>query len=251
MGVKSYLVSTLSLLICGVSCASQTSEPFHLISPSTSVFASINIEADWIQTGNSQTLSLISPFTNFYHGHSDYKASGGLGVGLGVEEKISDVLSLQLGAAAYFNTSVKNQGQVEEFSLPEFTNFNYNYQIQSSRVVATTKILSTFKSIVHPYVSGEIGGGFNRSYEYNETPLNLESVPMTPFQDKSKSSLAWSVGTGIEVDVHSHLRLGAGYQFADLGQALLGPSPAQCSSQALGSTHLYSHQLRIQLTALI
>lgn len=142
-------------------------------------------------------------------------------------------------------------GSIWQFGLPDYENYKYSYQIQSSRVVATGKLLSTYHQKYHPYVSGELGASFNRAVGYNETPLIEEADSMEPFTSRTKSSLSWGIGVGVDVDVRTGLRLGVGYQFADLGKASLGQSLTQETHQTLSINHLYDNQVRIQLTALI
>lgn len=215
-------------------------------------FAAITVSANFLRASKAQSLTLLPPFTNYYTNHSSsYQSTGSLGLTAGIEGRQLSHLFWQLGASGYFNTQVTTHGQVWQFGLPEFNNFTYRYQVQSSRIVATAKLLSTVKKRVHPYLSGELGASFNRASAYNEVPLLEEAYPMAPFRDHTHSSLAWGVGAGIDADITTMFRLGLGYQFADLGKAQLGVSPAQETQQVLNIPHLYSHQLRFQLTALI
>lgn len=214
-------------------------------------FAGITLGADFIRTGHAQTLSVLPPFSNHYAKNSSYQSSGLLGLGLGVEQSATEQLSWQLGLSGYFNTEVDSTGHVWQFTLPEFDNFIYNYRIQSKRLMVTGKLLGTVKQTIHPYLSGELGAGFNRANNYRETSLIIEAAPMLPFSDHTKTSLAWGIGLGVDVDLNTSLRLGLGYQFANLGKISLGPSPAQLTQQTLGLPHLYSQEVRLQLTAFI
>ncbi len=249
---KYYLAGILSLLCCEISYSIQLNDGdslnrIHL----NQVFSSVSIGAEWISTGGSQTLILLPPIPNDYLSQNTFKPAGSLSMGIGVEHHSLQTVFWQLGIAGYFDSAITKKGYVEQFSLPEFTNFTYNYQVQSYRAVATGKVLSTLHSIFHPFISGELGAAFNRAINYYEMPLTEEAIPMAPFRDHSQTSFAWGVGTGVEVDVNPHLRLGAAYQFNDIGKAKLGQSPVQATHQTLSIPNLYSHQLRIQLTAFI
>lgn len=214
-------------------------------------FAGITLGAEFSRTGHAQTLSLLPPFLNHYASKTSYQSSGLLGLGLGMERGLAEQLSWQLGLSGYFNTEVRSKGHVWQFALPEFDNFIYDYRIQSKRLMASGKLLGTVKQTLHPYLSGELGAGFNRTSSYTETPLIIEAVPMTPFSNRTQTSFAWGVGGGVDVDINAGLRLGLGYQFADLGKASLGRSPAQLTQQTLRLPHLYSQEVRFQLTAFI
>lgn len=214
-------------------------------------FAGITLGAGFTRTGHAQTLSVLPPFSNHYTSEKAYQSSGLLGLGLGVEHGLTEQLSWQLGLSGYFNSNIRSTGHVWQFALPEFDNFIYDYTIQSKRVMATGKVLATIKQSIHPYVSCELGAGFNRTSAYKETPLIIEAVAMAPFSDRTHASLAWGVGGGIDVDINPTLRLGLGYQFANLGKTSLGASPAQFTQQSLRLPHLYSQEVRFQLTAFI
>lgn len=244
------------LLLGGLVCASyQGYAESDLVSSnvdsSLRPFAGMTLGAGFIRTGHVQTLSLLPPFTNHYTNNASYKSSGLMGLGLGIERGLTEQLSWQLGLSGYFNSQISSTGHVWQFALPEFDNFIYDYRIQSKRVMATGKLLGTLKQNIHPYVSGELGAGFNRASAYKETPLIVEAVAMAPFSGRTHTSLAWGAGGGIDVDISETLRLGLGYQFANLGKTSLGVSPAQFTQQTLSVSHLYSQEVRVQLTAFI
>ena len=145
------------------------------------------------------------------------------------------------------------KGTVWQFRSPEFEDLSYAYHISHGRVMATTKLLTTISpyQALHPYVSGEIGSGFNNTRGYQETPLEAGVLPTAPFIDHNQTSFAWGVGAGLDYDVSQHTRVGAGYQFSDLGSASLGPTPASLTNQTLSLSHIYANQLRFQLTILV
>ena len=214
-------------------------------------YAVFTAAADFTRTGRAQTLTLLPPFDNYYTKHSSYASSADLGFGIGLEGRALPFLSWQAGVSGYWNTPLNREGDVWQFGLPEFNNFHYHYKIQSSRVMAIAKLLTNYRELLHPYISGELGAAFNRSRSYYEKPLIEEAVAMSPFSDHTQSSFAWGVGAGIDVDVGAHLRLGLGYQFADLGRAKLGLSPAEETKETLSNPNLYTHQARFQLTAVL
>ncbi|MFJ1268676.1 outer membrane protein [Legionella lytica] len=249
MQVKSYVLGLLMLTgyAQGFAGTMATQMPNHAYHP----YAVFTAAADFTRTGRSQTLSLLPPFNNHYTNTSTDTNSADLGFGIGIEGRALPFLSWQAGVSGYWNTPLSREGDVWQFALPEFNNFHYHYKIQSSRVMAIAKLLTNYHECFHPYLSGELGAAFNRSRSYYEKPLIEEAVAMPPFSDHTQSSFAWGVGAGIDVDVWTHLRVGIGYQFADLGQAKLGLSPAEATKETLSNPNLYTHQLRFQLTAVL
>ena len=107
----------------------------------------------------------------------------------------------------------------------------------------------TFKKIWHPYITAGVGEAFNNAYAYIETPIISSDVPMTePFSSHSTKAFTYFAGLGLDVDVGEHLRAGAGYRFLDLGQASLGMTPLQDSTNTISHSHLHANEFLAQLT---
>jgi hypothetical protein len=94
-------------------------------------FAGITAGADFIDTGHSQSVTLLPPFNNHYASDSSYPSSGSLGIGGGVEGHPSERYFWQLGVSGFFNTLATNSGEVWQLGLPEFNNFHYSYNVQT------------------------------------------------------------------------------------------------------------------------
>ncbi len=208
---------------------------------------------DFMRSSRAQYLTVVPGLTNYYTSTSPYKTSGGLGLGGGLEGYLFDGLFWQLGLSAFYNTRVENRGDVLDFGSQLNKNFSYRYTVQSSRIVATGKFLSTYRGRVHPYFSGELGSAFNASQSYNEIALNSQGVALPPFVNHTQNYLTWGIGAGVDVDMNSTFRLGLGYQFVDLGEAKLGLSSIQTMGQASSLTvpHMYDNQIRFQITTLV
>ncbi|STX28305.1 Uncharacterised protein [Legionella beliardensis] len=210
-------------------------------------FINVGIGAAWQKIGSPQTVTLLPPDSNYYTVKSDYKLATNFNFAVGFEQLINQHFSYQLGIAAYGNTAVNSRGHVWQFALPEFDNFSYRYKIQSTAFLLTGKLLSDYSSIIHPYLSANIGLGLNRSFSYEETPLIEEAVAMEPFRNHTSNSFAWGAGTGLEINITPTTRFGIGYQFIDFGNATLGKSPVQVGSDTLKQKQL-SHQMAFQIT---
>ena len=100
-----------------------------------------------------------------------------------------------------------------------------------------------------PYVSASLGEAFNRAYSYTEYPVTTADVPMTqPFGNHSTKSFTYSVGFGVDADITKHLRLGAGYRFANLGNASLGVTSLQTGTHTISNANLYTNELLAQIS---
>lgn len=213
-------------------------------------FTSLSLGADLIRIGRSQAINFAPEITNTFTAANENKPSASMGLVLGFEKKLSHDIFFQLGMTSYFNTEVNATGHVWEFSLPEFDNFIYHYRIQSSRIMLSSKLMTTIPTKIHPYLNAELGMGFNQARGFAQDRLVADSVPMIPFNDHVEQSLSWALGVGFDIEINSKARIGLGYQFANLGKTKLGLTPSQATNNTLSLSNMYTHQLRVQLTSL-
>lgn len=213
----------------------------------------VTLGPDFVYQGDSQTLTLLPPFQNTYVSNKGWKAVGDFGVFLGIEHQFMGSLSAQMGIAGYGNTSIPLSGNVWQFGIPEFNNFTYKYRVQHGRLMFSNKLLTQWHRYpaLQPYFTWEIGAAFNRASGYQETPITSLALPMAPFANLSQTSFSWGLGIGGDYTITNHIRIGVGYQIADLGSVSLGITPAETTNQTLSVSHLWSNQLRVQLTYLI
>ena len=212
--------------------------------------ATLTLGPDFVYQGGSHTLTLLPPFQNTYASNEQWKAVGDFGGFLGIEHPLTEYLSVQTGIAGYGNTSLPISGNVWQFALPEYNNFTYSYRVSHGRLLFSNKLLTHWNRYpdLLPYFSLELGAAFNRASGYQETPITALAIPMSPFRSHSKTSFSWAIGIGGDYTVRPHIRVGVGYQFADLGGAKLGTTLAETTTQTLSVAHLWSNQLRFQLS---
>ncbi len=214
--------------------------------------ATLTLGADFVNVGLAQTLTLLPPFENHYTATHPSQTAVDFGGFLGVERTFLPNLNAQLGASVYIDSQLTAKGHVWQFGVPKFDNFTYDYHIQPVRVMVTNKLLTTLPRYqsMHPYFSWEIGAAFNQASNYHENSIVPLVTPMSPFSRHTETSFAWGVGLGMDYSVTQHVRAGMGYQFSNLGSASLGRTSAETTSQSLSLSHLYTNQLRLQLTYL-
>lgn len=214
--------------------------------------ATLTTGADLLKNTQSQTVALIPPFENYYRSSGDRNIVADVGLFVGLEKPLSSNFSAQIGIAGYWDTSFSEQGTTSQFNQMLFNNLDYTYDIRHSRLMFSGKLLSSMpNSSAHPYLSLEIGGALNQASNYYETSFTPGVFPMTPYTNKRQSSFSYGVGAGIDYNFTKHIRLGAGYQFANLGSVTLGPSPVALTTDSLEISHLYANQLRVQLTYIL
>ncbi len=229
--------------------ASQVKPPFFNIRAYKPI-VTLTIGPDFISQGQAQTLTLLPPFEMRYTANAANEVVLDGGIFLGVERVVSERLAAQLGVVGYAGSNARSQGHVWQFAEPEFDNLTYLYYVQHSRLMLAGKLLSSFTNYqaIHPYFSWELGAALNRATGYREVSFTPGVAPMDPFANHSKYSFAYGVGFGVDYNLSQHIRLGTGYQFADLGAASLGMTSAESTAETLSLSHGYTNQLRFQLT---
>lgn len=241
------------LLVLSAQCESGTMGDVDSFRHRYQPLATITLGADFVQKSRAQTLTLLPPFQNHYTSATSGSSAFDGGLFLGFERAFSQRLQVQIGVSGYGDSNITPSGDVWQFALPVFDNLSYSYRIEHARAMVSGKVLTSLSKhqAIHPYLSGELGVAFNRASSYQEIPLTDGAVPMTPFANHTQNSFSYGVGLGVDYSVNPHLRIGAGYQFADLGRASLGITTAASTTETLSLPHLYTNQLRFQFTYLV
>ncbi|MDI1353189.1 MAG: outer membrane beta-barrel protein [bacterium] len=214
---------------------------------------SFSIATDFINWGKAQNVLIVPPFYNHYTKTTSNTKALDLGVFLGLEHAITDLMMLQLGISVSSVSTIKPEGHVWQFGLPMFDNFIYNYSIHSTRFMQGGKLLANLarNNHIHPYFSWELGAANNKASRYTELQLDGLIPAMAPYSNHSQTSFAYGVGIGIDYTITQYARLGFGYQYLNLGAASLGLSPSVITGQTLNLSTLQSNQVRIQLSYLL
>lgn len=201
--------------------------------------------------GKTQTIYLQPDFANTYIAqHSNYQLTNGEFF-LGVQKTISPLLIGQLGLAVATTSYAHLQGDVWETADPLFDNFSYQYNITHTRVAVKGKLLSQqFSSTWLPYLSGSLGAGFNRAYQFSTKAKLFEAIPTAGFEANKQTSFSYTLGAGLQKALSQHLQVGVGYEFANWGSSSLGREPGQFFNHGLEINHLFTHQLQFNISYL-
>ena len=215
-------------------------------------FMTLSLGPDFIQQGRAQTLILYPPFANHYTNKKSTTTAIDGGVFIGFENDMTEKTLLQFGISGYLDQRINPKGNVWLFASPLFETLAYQYHVRHGRVVAEGKLLlkTPQNTLWHPYLSVNLGAAFNQASDYQETPLIAGAVPTQPFVGHTSTSFTYGLGAGFDFFMTHNLRLGMGYQFADFGAVSFGPTTAAITSQTLSFPHLYTNQVRFQLSIL-
>lgn len=87
MKIRRYLVCGIALCINGVTGAGQP------ISQTENFYSVISAGVDFLRTNGNQSISLLTPYHEYYTGNQSYKTSGSLGLGFASNAKHEKIYS--------------------------------------------------------------------------------------------------------------------------------------------------------------
>ncbi|WP_158617441.1 outer membrane protein [Legionella sp. km772] len=174
------------------------------------------------------------------------------GAALGKEFNVSSQ-KIQFDLAYYHYGAFSKSGQlVQGADAASSDVFPYQYEASIQQLLLEAKILSTFRTVMHPYAQLGLGIGFNKTQNYGVTvPDFLTFSPL--YANRSQTNLAYNLGAGIDFDVTAHLRAGIGYLFSDSGKVALGNGLIDDVpiTPTLKQQHFYTNTLLLQINYII
>ena len=204
----------------------------------------------WASTPKDQTLTLQPVVQNKYVANNPTSALGSGAIFLAVQAPFYKTLEGAVGVAFTGSGTAKLSGQVWQDADPNFSNFTYNYKVDQFRIAFKARVVDTepkFLKMVKPYLSGEVGGGANRSRGYATTRTIDTAVLQPPFVDNTVTALTYAFGVGLQGEVRPHVQVAVGYEFADWGKNNLGLANGQTTQNRLGSNNLYVNELQFSI----
>ncbi|PWY56333.1 hypothetical protein DGG96_03090 [Legionella qingyii] len=157
--------------------------------------------------------------------------------------------SLSIFWQYFFKTHIS--GEITQYSLPQFTNYNYNLDFTSNLLLASGKINLMRYGIFSPYINGGIGTSFNNISNYSETAF----AGVTPrvsagYRNSNTSEFAYNVGAGVDVQILPQLFLSVGYIYQDLGPLSSGHGVNAWTGESLNLGSYRSNEVLITATYL-
>ena len=114
---------------------------------------------------------------------------------------------------------------VEQFSLPQFENYQAEYKVQSQMLLGVLKVdLYRYKRL-SPFISAGLGVAWNRFSDYDEQAFAGITPRISPnFADKTHTDLAYTLGAGIDYLLTEKFTLSLEYDYGYLGHVKSGDS---------------------------
>lgn len=212
--------------------------------------ASVSIGPAWEKAGKTQTFYIAPNIEKSFVAEKESDALVDMEIFLGIQKSLHETLNSQLGFAVTATSSAFLSGFILDDANPIFNNYTYKYRIRHSHLALKGKLLADLGYNLIPWVSGSIGVGFNRAYQFNNEPTISSVVAMPNFVNNTTSSFTYTIGLGVQRQLNTHWQAGIGYEFADWGRSHLNRAPGQTLNKGLELSHLYTNGLLINLTYL-
>lgn len=153
-------------------------------------YLSAMIGAGFAKIGEQQsdtTAGIPGVQSQYFPNKENYYGSPVYGVNGGYEFKLGSNGLLSLGIGLYESSNYNSKGQAWEVNEPagiNINNFDYEYKLQSTRLMLETQFAWQFylnKTKVIPFILLGVGSSLNFANSYEETVVGVNSNPMPGF----------------------------------------------------------------------
>lgn len=139
-----------------------------------------------------------------------------------------------------------------QYSMLEFGNYNYSWQIYSDVALATAKVNFFQYRVFSPYLSGGFGAAFNRARGYSEAALSGVTPRISPaFADNWTTQFAYNLGAGLDLQLGSRFIVSLGYEYQDLGSVSSGSGMGTWAGQSLNLGDYKSNAAMLSVSYLL
>lgn len=203
------------------------------------------------QPGKTQTLFIQSDLVKSYQPQLQTETLGNGEIYVGKQRAWHANDQVRVGLAIAATSRATLMGTIWDDADPNFDNFTYRGEVEQLRVMAEGKWLYDWRDTLLPYLSGGIGVGFNRSYDFTNTPKLVEQVAPPAFTNTTHTAFTYTLGVGLEKKLDKRCTVGIGYQFADWGKSYFGTASGQTIGTGPVLNHLYTSELQFSFNMLI
>ncbi|WED44694.1 outer membrane protein [Legionella cardiaca] len=209
---------------------------------------SVSAGPAWADNAKSQTIELTPEIIKTYAARKSTETLAAGELFLGLQKGLPYQFQGQLGLALAAAGNAELSGDVWDDADPQFNNFVYSYKIKHSHIALKGKLLADRGFWVIPWISGSVGVGFNKAYDFHSTPTIFEALPVPDFISHTKTAFSYTLGAGIQKALGSNFQIGVGYEFADWGKSELGRAMGQTLNTGLRLNHLYTNGVMFNIS---
>lgn len=152
-----------------------------------------------------------------------------------------------LGISYTYAGPYKAHGHIEQYSLPQFRNYSYSYEIQRQTLLMVMKADLINEYAFMPYLTIGLGASFNQARHFEESPLSNVTPRISPnFHRATNVAFSYTVGLGVDYIVQDNILLSLEYYYGSFGTAHTGDSSHHSTPT---STNSSNDHLNNKLTA--
>ena len=214
-----------------------------------SMFAGVN----WEFTQQvSSIVNLDANNTNLYQFNRTDTTGPFVGLDIGRRGEFGHVGFFSVGLETGY-TRVIAGGRVHPlfFINPAFDSLYFTYAISSVPVFAMGQLGWHLRYWCDTYLIGGAGMSWNRASNYNEVEVGPAAAPMqTMYQPYTTLAFAYTIGAGMGFHLSDSTLLGFEYRLSNFGNASLGPTLLQSTSERLNLGSFWSNSLLARMTVL-
>lgn len=207
--------------------------------------ATISVGPAWTKAGETQVLTAPDSTLEFVANRPSSSLTAGE-LFLGIEKNLPWRIFAHFGVTGLLASSVDLSGNAYLNSNPNLELVSYQYQVKHAHLGLKLKLFKDLPSPILPWISGSIGIGQNKSYNYSDQGFDL--TPLPPFADKTLTAFTYTLGAGLQWVYLDNWQFGLGFEFADWGKSGLGGFNGQTFQNNLSLNHIYTKGLMFNLT---
>lgn len=152
-----------------------------------------------------------------------------------------------LGVSYTYGFPAKVKGEVQQYSLATFNNYNYQYKIQTQTFLAEFKADLYRWRCLMPFLVAGAGVSLNNASNYAERPNPGVTPRINPaFKGQTNTNFSYAVGAGLDFIVQKNIWASLTYKYTNLGEATTGPG---VNATTLTGTNYDSDNLKTDLSS--
>jgi len=128
-----------------------------------------------------------------------------------------------VGMKYMYTSPATVKGYIDQYSIPNFENYYYTYQIQQQNLLATVKAdLYNWRNVM-PYLTLGAGLSINAVSSYQEQALTGVTPRLSPaFSSRINTNFAYTVGAGFDFILQKNIWMNLEYDYAYYGTVRTG-----------------------------
>jgi len=199
------------------------------------------------QVGESTSFPL--GYSNFIYTPSDNTDNETIaGISLDKIFFFAPLYSVQVGASYQHLSNMDVNGTLAQGISTPYYQANYAYTISSSQYLLDAKLRRQVNTRLIPYLYLGLGFASNRASDYATTVPPYLTVTPT-YNNRSIHCFSYDLGIGLDLMLNSHVSVGFGYRYINLGKMGLGTGVIRNTAvkAALTQSNFYLNSIIAQL----